>query len=319
MKAREEIMQKSWVYGSLACFCCLLWGSAFPCIKIGYGLFEIGAADTGSQILFAGCRFFLAGLMVIAAGSLMERRILVPGNGASWFRVIKLSSMQTFLQYLLFYIGLAHASGVKSSIIEASNVFLAILIAALVFRTEKLTAAKIGGSVIGFAGVVLINLDGSSLDASMSLTGEGFVFLSAICYAVSSALIKRYSAKDHTVMLSGWQFAVGGLVMILVGLAMKGSIHPESGKAYLLLLYMAFISAAAYTVWGILLKYNPISRVSVFGFSNPVFGVLLSALLLQESSQAFSVRGLIALLLVCCGIVVVNRSAKETKVQQEMA
>ena len=61
------------------------------------------------------------------------------------------------------------------------------------------------------------------------------------------------------------------------------------------------------------MKYNPVSRVSVFGFSNPVFGVLLSALLLGERSQAFGAQGLIALALVCTGILVVNRGKKEDR------
>jgi drug/metabolite transporter (DMT)-like permease len=42
-----------------------------------------------------------------------------------------------------------------------------------------------------------------------------------------------------------------------------------------MLLYLALVSAVAYSLWGILLKYNPISRVAVFGFMTPVFGVIL--------------------------------------------
>ena len=63
----------------------------------------------------------------------------------------------------------------------------------------------------------------------------------------------------------------------------------------------------AYSLWGILLKYNPVSKVAVFGFMNPVFGVILSALLLGEGAQAAGVKSLIALLLVSIGIYVVNK------------
>ena len=62
----------------------------------------------------------------------------------------------------------------------------------------------------------------------------------------------------------------------------------------------------AYALWGILLKYNPVSRVAIYGCTNPVIGVLLSALLLGEGGQAFSAKNLLALLLVCTGIIVVN-------------
>ena len=81
--------------------------------------------------------------------------------------------------------------------------------------------------------------------------------------------------------------------------------------AVALLLYMAMISAVAYTLWGILLKYNPVSRVSVFGFMNPVFGVLLSALILGESAQALSIYALAALVLVSLGIYVVNKPERQ--------
>lgn len=68
------------------------------------------------------------------------------------------------------------------------------------------------------------------------------------------------------------------------------------------------ISAGAYTVWGILLKHNPVSRVSILGFMNPVLSVLLSAVFLGENREAFSLTGLLALVLVSLGIVAVNKS-----------
>ncbi len=127
--------------------CCALWGSAFPCIKIGYALFGIPAHDSASQLLFAGLRFTLAGILVIVGMSTAQRRPLVPQ-----VRDIKpiciLSLFQTIGQYFFFYLGLSRASAMSSSIIEASANFLAILFAALAFRTEKLDAAKVLGCVL---------------------------------------------------------------------------------------------------------------------------------------------------------------------------
>ena len=198
----------------------------------------------------------------------------------------------------------------KSSIINAANVFLAILVSSLVFKMETLGIRKIGGCLIGFAGVVLINLNGGGLAGGMKLTGEGFILLSATSYAVSSALIKKYSQKENPVVLSGYQFTLGGMIMAVVGIIMGGELHGIAVKSILLLVYMAMISAVAYSLWGILLKYNPVGKVSVFGFMNPVFGVILSALILGEQNQAFTLRGLISLVLVCIGIFIVNREKK---------
>ena len=99
----------------------------------------------------------------------------------------------------------------------------------------------------------------------------------------------------------------GGAILCVMGLAMGGTIHNISFAAVGMLIYLALVSAVAYSLWGILLKYNPISRVAVFGFMNPVFGVILSALLLDEKKQAFGITGVISLALVCVGIYVVNK------------
>ncbi len=290
----------------LATVCCALWGSAFPCIKIGYRMFQIPAEAVSTQILFAGIRFTLAGLLVIAIASLGRRRPLKPQKG-SWGMILKLAACQTVLQYLFFYIGLASASGVKSSIIEGANVFISILVASLVFRQERFTGQKILGCLVGFAGVVLVNWTKDGLGAGMRWNGEGFVLLSTVAYAFSSALIKEYSRREDTVVLSGYQFAAGGLVMAAWGLGSGGSLEAVSLPGLAMLLYLAFISAAAYTLWSLLLKHNPVSRVAVYGFMNPVFGVILSAWLLSENDQAFGAKTVIALLLVCLGIYVVNR------------
>lgn len=303
----KNFLERTFVVCLLAMLCCFLWGSAFPCIKIGYQMFQISSDQTMSQILFAGVRFTLAGVLVILFGSILSRKILLPKR-SSFKNILNICLFQTVIQYLFFYIGMAHTSGVKASIVEASNVFLAILVANLIFHQEKLTFSKMLGCVIGFAGVILINLTGSGLEGGMTMTGEGFILLSAAAYAVSSVLIKRFSVYENPVVISGYQFMIGGLIMIVVGLAGGGSLHPTSPASALMMLYMALISAVAYTIWGILLKYNPVSRVAVFGFMNPVFGVVLSALLLKEGSQIPLFQCVASLVLVCLGIYIVNRN-----------
>lgn len=72
----KNFLTKTPVVITLALICCALWGSSFPCIKIGYRMFAIGGNDTASQILFAGIRFLLAGLMVIIICSFIYKRPL---------------------------------------------------------------------------------------------------------------------------------------------------------------------------------------------------------------------------------------------------
>lgn len=287
-----------------ATLCCLLWGSAFPCIKIGYRLFAIASGDAASQILFAGCRFTLAGILVLAAGSALQRRWLLPRRSA--LRPIAVLGLsQTAVQYLLFYIGLAHASGVSSSIISGANACVTILMACFVFRSERFSAAKLAGCLLGFGGVVLLNLTGGE-EWAFAFNGEGFVLLSTLASALSTILIKRYSEKEDPVLLSGWQFTFGGLLLVICGLAFGGRLHPSGVSSVLLLLYLAFLSAAAYTLWGILLHHNPVSGVSVYKCLIPLFGALLSAWWLQESAALLRWQTPVALVLVVLGVLCVN-------------
>lgn len=213
--------------------------------------------------------------------------------------------LQTVAQYLFFYIGLANTSGVKASIIEGVNVFISILVASLIFHQERLTTRKMAGCLIGFAGVVLVNITGG-IDMAFTFTGDGFIVLSTIAYAFSSVMIKRYSQGENPVTLSGYQFVLGGLIMVICGLLMGGRLEVITPAGIAMLLYLAVISAVAYSLWGILLKYNPVSRVTVFGFMNPVFGVILSAIFLKESDNV-GIICVVALALVCAGIYIVNK------------
>ena len=310
MKQPDSFLQKTPVVWIGALICCALWGSAFPCIKLGYEWMQIASGDIASQILYAGLRFTLAGILTILIGSVAQRRILFPTVSAMP-RVLWLCMLQTVAQYLFFYIGLAHTTGVKASIIEGMNVFVAVLVAALLFHQEKLTLRKLLGCVIGFLGVVCVNLNGLSLDAPVHWNGEFFIFLSTVAYAFSSVYMKKYSKDHNPVMLSGYQFLLGGIIMSACGLLAGGQLHSFSGRSIAMLFWLATVSAVAYSIWSILLKYNPVSKVAVFGFMNPVFGFLLSSILLNEDTTiSFITIG--SLILVCAGIFIVNKPDKTT-------
>ena len=267
-----------------ALICTALWGSAFPCIKVGYELFEIASSDVAGQILFAGLRFFGAGILAVLIGSAGQRKFLRPRRG-SVHKILVLSLFQTALQYVLFYVGMAHTTGVKGSILQGTSVLFSLLIACLLFRTEKLTALKAAGCVVGFVGIILVNFTGADMNMQFSFIGEGFMILASLSNSFSSVFFKAFSRDDNPVMLSGYQFMVGGAVMTAAGFAFGGRLTGFGPASVLLLVYMSFLSAAAYSLWGMLLKYNPVSRITVFGFTTQIFGVLFSALFLREGGS----------------------------------
>lgn len=291
-----------------ALICTALWGSATPFIKTGY--ISLGVEGTPSILLFAGIRFFLAGILTVLICSIIDRKFIYPKKENLKY-IGAISIFQTILQYIFFYVGLANTSGVKGTILSGSSAFFSIIIASLIFKQEKINLKKILACIVGFAGVIVVNLNGLKLD--FNFFGDGFVIFSAICLAFSSSLMKKYSKFESPVVLSGYQFVVGGIIMALVGLCLGGSINFGNFKGIAILIYLSFLSAVAYALWGTLLKYNPVSKVTIYSFMTPVFGVVLSKIILTESGGVSLLNILVALVLICTGIISINYQKQPQK------
>lgn len=309
---KQSILQNPIILTLVALLCCALWGSATPAIKTGYKLLAVEGVP--SIMLFAGIRFFLAGVFTVIIFSIAGKKFLFPKK-QNWGRVLTVSAFQTVIQYILFYVGLSLTSGVKGTVSSGTNAFFSLLVAALIFKQEKLTPKKIIACVMGFLGIVIINLNGLSFTNDMTdLMGVGFVVLSTIAYAVSSVLIKRYSSYENPVTISGYQFIVGGAFMIIVGLISGGNITVSDVGGVLDLIYLALLSAIAYSLWGLLLKHNPVSKITVFTCSTPIFGAILTILLMPgESSTVNPINLIITLILVSSGILLLNYRKSEKK------
>ncbi len=307
MNEKKNIFQNPIIIALGALLCCALWGSATPAIKTGSPLL-IPQNHVPSTILFAGVRFFAAGIITVLIYSIARRKLLYP-KLSNMPKVLTVSVFQTVIQYIFFYVGLSNTTGVKGTVLSGSSAFFIVLLASLVFKTEKLTAKKVIACLFGFAGIIIINLDG--LDFTMNLIGDGFVVISTLSYAFSSMFMKKFSAYEDPVVISGYQFILGGGFMILVGLITGGSISFASGLGVMILIYLSFLSAVAYALWGVLLKFNPASKVSVFNFTTPVFGSVLSLIFLSSENSRLNVPSLvIALVVVASGILLLNITPK---------
>ena len=299
----EKKLQNPIVICVLALLCCALWGSAFPCIKIGYEWMEI--EGIGSQILFAGYRFFLSGVLTFALGCLLERRILRMKR-ENFGVIFRQGVLQTTIQYVCFYIGLAHTTGAKGSIINASNAFVSIVAAHYMIRSERMTWKKGLGCILGLAGVVLVNLEPGGFGGGFRFLGERMVLLCTIAYGVSTVLLKMISDRESPMTITAYQTLIGSALLIVIGWLLHGDVGVFTWKSAALLFYMALLSTVAFSLWTLLLKYNPVGKVAVYGFTIPIFGVLLSGILLGET--IFSVKYLAALLFVSGGVILVNRN-----------
>lgn len=301
---KEKRLQSAGALLPLAVLATFLWGTAVPCVKLGYRLFAIESGDTPSQLLFAGARFLLAGALTLAFGAAAERRAPLPAR-KNYGGILLLGLVQTVGQYVFFYVGLAHTTGSRGSIIDASAAFIGVILAHFLCKGDRMTRGKALGCAVGFAGIVVLNL-GGSLGGAFTFTGEGFMLLAASSSALGAVVSARVAPGNDPMSVTGWQLLAGGGVLSAAGALAGGSISPTGGAAWLLLLYMAALSAVAFTIWTLLLKYHPVARVSIFNSLIPVFGTLCSGLFLGEA--IWRVQNLAALALVCAGICIVNRA-----------
>lgn len=292
-----------------ALFCTLLWGSAPALIKSGYAALQV--EGTGSILLFAGLRFALAGLLVLLFWALQHK--CQPASDTAlktagfWKAAVILSLLQTFGQYMFYYLGAAHASGIMVSVLSGTSALFALMAACWLFHTESMTPLKLTGCLLGLAGIICMNLQGLSF--SFSWNGEGMVLISQVLSALSACAISLFSRRYSAVLLSGWQFVIGGAAMALCGLGMNGHLV-WSPAGIMILLWLAFVSAGAYTLWGVLLSRFPVSSVGIFACMTPVFGMLFSWIFLHEIPGW---NALAALVLIAAGIFCINRRSESGK------
>lgn len=292
----------------LACLCCLLWGSAYPAIKNGYALFSIAADDTPSKMVFAGYRFVAAGLMLLLMAAVTHRQIF----DLSWKKLRQISTLgltQTSLQYVFFYIGLAYTTGVKGSIMNATGTFFSVLLAHFIYQNDRLSWNKLIGCTVGFVGVMVVNFNKDLLDFHFTLMGEGCVVLAAFILSAASIYGKKVSQDMDSVILTGYQLAIGGVVLVVGGYVFGGTLSGFSWKASALLAYLALLSSVAFALWTVLLKYNRVGLVTIFNFLIPIFGAILSAIFLGESILEW--KNVLALVLVCTGIFLVTKENRD--------
>lgn len=284
----------------VAIFCNLLWGTAFPTIKVGYELFAIGDSIS-SKILFAGIRFFLSGLMLMALHGVTTKKMpRITNSNIKW--VIALALIQTTLQYFFAYIGIANTTGAASTIFSSISACYAVVLAHFLFKNDKLNTQKVVGSIVCVLGIFISTLGEGTIH--FSLNGEGLLLISQLCFAIGSVFNKKITQSDSPLAVTSYNLTIGGLILILVGLASGGTLSVISLSGILVLSYLSLLSALAFTLWSKVLQYHPVGKISVFTFINPIMGTLFSALVLGENIM--HIKYPISLLLVTLGIFTIH-------------
>ncbi|WP_053957487.1 DMT family transporter [Inediibacterium massiliense] len=303
MKNKSEIIfTKNYVIMIMAVISCFLWGSAFPSIKIGYNLFDIDGNNPYQKIMFAGLRFLLSSVMVFIFCILTKRSLRL--KKADLQKVTILGLIQTAIQYMFFYIGLSNTSSTKGSILSATATFFSVILAHFFYSEDRLTIRKIIGVILGFLGVVIVNISGNNIQSGFLFIGEGFVIISSLMGAIAGIYTKKIAKDINTFAISGYQLFTGSLFLILIGFLGGGQRIIITTENYGLLIYLSFISAGAFSLWTVLLKYNGVGKVTIYKFTTPLFGVMLSYIFLGERLLGLSV--VLSIILVSISIIMIN-------------
>ncbi len=314
MKNKKIFTDKK-IVAIVAIICCLLWGSAYPGVKSGYLLFNIEPMDIPSKILFAGYRFTIAGMILLIIAQLCGKNIF----SLTKRNILDLSFLgilQTTVQYIFFYIGVANTTGVKGSIMNSTGTFFSVILAHYIYKNDKLTRKKTIGCILGFVGVIIVSFSSDLLNFSFSFIGEGFVIIAAFVFSVGAIYGKKLTKSMDVMVVTGYGLFIGGIILILLGFFYDGRIYNFTLASTSLLIYLALLSSVAFSLWNLLLKYNKVGSVSVYNFLTPIFGAILSAIFLGET--ILEIKNIVALVLVSLGIWIVNSKVSVTGKEEKV-
>lgn len=280
----------------------VVWGWAYPLIKLGFAEFQISADMTGSKILFAGVRFLLSGLIILAMAGAKRLDFGVRGRG-SWAYIGLYALLNTTLHYACFYIGLSHADGARSAILNSLSVFLVVILACVFFKSDRMTIRKLLGCLIGFAGILILNLGGAS-SGSFTWLGDGFIILNALCGASASLLTRGLGNRVNVFVGTGYSLAFGGALLLFTGLLLQGTLPCITLQGIMILLLLIGISTVGFALYNKLLTLNPVGKVAIYNSLIPVVGAVTSCLCLHEP---FYWKYLFAGTLAALGIYIINK------------
>lgn len=283
----------------------IAWGWAYPLIKMGMDEFGIKPNMTGSKLLFAGIRFFISGLIILAMAQGTHRKFGIRRGTDAWF-ILLYALLNTTLHYAFFYFGLSHNAGARSAILNSMSVFTVVILACIFFKSDKMTWRKAAGCVIGVLGILALNLGGKE-SGSFTFLGDGMIILNALCGASASLLTRGLSKRVDVFVGTGYSLSIGGILLIIPALAMQGHLPVITSWGIIILMLLIAISTIGFSLYNKLLSCNPIGKVAIFNSLIPVVGAITSCLCLNEK---FYWKYLIAGALATAGIYIINKGKK---------
>lgn len=271
----------------LAILITAIWGVNFSVIKMG-----LTAVD---PFILAGIRFTLCALpaiFFIAKPDVQWRYIVGYGLvfGIGLWGVVNLG-IKTGL-----------SAGIASLVLQFSA-FFTILLGSWVFK-ETVTRYQLAGIVIALGGLLSIIF---IVDGSVTAAGLALVLLGAVAWSVANVINKKAQTKQVFAFLV-WSSAFSPIPLFALDYAVNGSsgyselVNQLDYRAVLSILFQVYPNTLfGYWIWNSLLKQYPVSTVAPLSLLVPIFGMLGSMLIFNES---LSLIKIVAVILIVSGLAV---------------
>ncbi len=278
-----------------------VWGSTYLAIRVGVR--DLPPA------LFAGVRFVVAGLLILAFARLRGRPI--PTNPAHLWPLavvgfLLLVTGNGFVVYAEQYID----SGL-AALIVATVPFLMVGTEALLPSGERIGRRALAGLLVGFAGLALLVSPKLAAGASQDTRGVVALLLACLSWTIGSLYSKRRGVPVPALVATGIEMLAGGAVLVAIGLAAGDPARARwTSDAVLALAYLTVFGAAlGFTAYIWLLDHVPPSRVSTYAYVNPVVALVLGWALLGE---VLTPRILVSAGVILLGVVLVTTARDRT-------
>lgn len=252
---------------SLLLLTTFLMGSSFAVVKIGL--------PYSSPLLLAAVRFILAG--VIMAVLVMALKRPHPTTKEHWIRVLIIGAFQTAGVMGCIFLSLRTITASESSILTFTNPLL-VVVFATIFSHARYKLYQWVGVLSGIVGVAITM--GAQIEYRIGIL---FGILSAVFWATSTLLAKKWGALFDTWVLSAYQMLFGGILLLLGSFALEKSFFILTSNSLLILLWLSIMSSIVqFAVWYYLLQKSDPGKTSAFLFLAPFFGVVTGWILLGE-------------------------------------
>lgn len=289
----------------LALIVMALWGSLFPCVKIGYKFLQINTAFVQDILMFAALRFAICGAAVFAYCLLRQKKLGRPSRSAV-LPILLIGLFATVLHYAFYYIGLSTTDSSKTALLKQSAALIYVCFSFLFFKDEKFSIYKILGAVVGFFGIIAINISKASFGFSF---GDILILCASVCTVVSNIISRRSAQSCAPLWITGISQLFGGAVLLAAALVLGGHFPSFNWAGAGVFAYICVASIVSYTLWYYVLKTSELSKLFIIKFAEPLFACLFGAVLLGENIWKW--QYLAAFVLICLGIVIGHHTKKE--------